>query len=357
MLASLLALAGCTRTASSPAPPDWDEPELPFQPSTFVAYRAPTSLHVDGRLDEGAWQQAPWTDPFVDSRGRDRPAPPLQTRAKMLWDDTYLYLAAKLEEPHVRAGFTTRDTSVWRENAFEIFIDPTGSTHNYYELQVNARETRWDLLLTKPYRDEGTPISAWDIRGLKKAVSVQGTLNDPSDEDEGWTVELAVPWDVLAEAAPGGQRPGDGDRWRFNLTRVQWSHTVEDGQYVQDSTDNWSAAWTPQEGGNFHQPERWGIVRFSDAEVGADAETAEVSANDRVTWALRRLYYRQQQFYEAHDRYATSLSQLETADISPNGVSFDPTLQATQSMYEITAVGTDGTTFHIRQDGKVWSTP
>ncbi|PSQ71219.1 MAG: carbohydrate-binding family 9-like protein, partial [Bacteroidetes bacterium QH_1_64_81] len=35
---------------------------------------------------------------------------------------------------------------------------------------------------------------------------------------------------------------------------------------------------------------------------------------------------------------------------------FDPTLQTTQTMYEITAPGENGTTVHIRHDGKVWTT-
>lgn len=356
LLCILLFFAGCTSERPSASSLDWEEPALSFHPRTYVVQRALEAPQVDGRLAEASWQEAAWTAPFVHNRGPDRPAPEFRTRAKMMWNDTYLYIGAELEEPHVRAEFVTRDTTVWRENALELFIDPTGDTHHYYEFQINARETIWDLMLTRPYRDGGRPLSAWDLRGLKRAVDVQGTLNDPSDEDEGWTVELALPWSVLKEAAPEQRRPQDGEQWRLNMTRMQWPASIVNGGYERDTTENTPIAWSPHGTRGFHTPERWGIVRFSQTEVGTAVDSVTVSPNAQVKWALRRLYYRQQQFHEANDRYATSLSQLGATDISIPDRSFEPTLQATQTMYEITAPGVNGTTVHLRQDGKTWTT-
>lgn len=352
----LLVVAGCVgdEAAGTTAADFADRP--PFNPRTYAVHRIASPPTIDGRLTDDGWQQAAWTAPFVNSRGRDEPAPPFQTRAKMMWDDDFLYVAAELEEPHVRASFTTRDTSVWRENAFELFIDPTGDTHNYYEYQINARETQWDLLLTKPYRDGGIPISAWDIRGLKKGVAVQGTLNDPSDTDDGWTVELALPWSVLAEAAPEAQPPRDGDQWRMNLTRMQWPATVSDGTYVRDTTSNDASAWSPQVDGGFHMPERWGIVEFVDTPVGTDADSVRIPRNERVKWALRRLYYRQRSYRDENGTYAPSLDALNAAEVSLREGAFEPSLTATQSLYEITAPGPNGTVVHIRHDGYVWTT-
>jgi len=346
-----LSVGPCLGTPGT-APPD----SLPFNPRTYAIQRAPTAPTIDGRLTDDAWTRASWTAPFVNSEGRDRPAPPFRTRAKLMWDDRYLYLAAELEEPDVRASFTTRDTTVWRENAFEVFIDPTGDTHHYYELQINARETQWDLLLTKPYRDGGVPISAWDLRGLKKGVAVQGTLNDPSDTDAGWTVELALPWSVLAEAAPNAEPPSDGDRWRLNLTRMQWPTSVVDGAYLRDTSSNDASAWSPQGPGTFHMPERWGIVEFSDAAVGTPSGSVPVRRIERIEWALRRLYYRQNAYEDEHGTYAASLRALDASSLSLDERAFSPTLQTTQSTYEITAPSGTGRTVHIRHDGTVWTT-
>ena len=56
---------------------------------------------------------------------------------------------------------------------------------------------------------------------------------DPKTIDRGWTVEIAIPWGVLAEAAGRPAPPDPGDRWRINFSRVQWTSTVEEGRYVK----------------------------------------------------------------------------------------------------------------------------
>ena len=359
---SLVVMVGCTEKdgpSSSPSAPDAED--LPFNPRTYVVPRPSTPIEVDGRLDEDSWAAAPWTADFVDIRGPDAPTPRFRTRAKMLWDDEALYVAARLEEPDVWARLTRRDTVVFYDNDFEVFIDPTGTTHNYYELEVNARETVWDLMLLKPYRDGGPALDAWDIRGLDVGVNVEGTLNDPSDADEGWTVEMALPWDVLEEAAPEERPPQVGEQWRLNFSRVQWPTTVVDGRYQKDvdtSTahpeDNW--VWSPQGAIDMHRPEHWGVVQFAEAPPEADTVDVRIRPTTRLKGALRRLYHRQRQYRAARGQYASSLGALSADDITLDGLSFAPTLQATSTMYEIAAPAPTGATVRIRQDGKVWVT-
>ena len=170
-------------------------------PKGYICCRATAPIRIDGRLDEDAWKLAPWTDDFVDIQGDARPQPRFRTRAKMLWDDSYFYVAAVLEEPHVWGTLTKHDSVIFQDNDFEIFIDPDGDNHEYYELEINALNTEWDLFLKKPYRDGGPAINEWEVPGLKKAVHVDGTLNNAKDTDKSWSVEFAIPWKVLAEYA------------------------------------------------------------------------------------------------------------------------------------------------------------
>ena len=224
-----------------------------IEPRTYVAHRTAGAIDIDGNLDEPSWQRADWTEPFVDIEGERQPVPSLQTRAKMLWDDEYLYIAADLEEPHVWATIAMRDATIYQENDFEVFIDPDGDTHQYYEFEINALGTEWDLLMIKPYRDGGPFIGAWDIAGLQTAVRVWGSINDPTDEDQGWSVEMAFPWDVLAEATHKKVPPMDGDQWRINFSRVQWALATDVGKYIKiegHSPDNW--VWSPQGLVNMH---------------------------------------------------------------------------------------------------------
>lgn len=336
--------------------------ELPFAPRHAICYRTAAPLTVDGKLDEPAWLAAPWSAPFVDIEGQKQPR--LNTRVKVLWDDSYLYFGAELEEPHLWATLEERDSVIFQDNDFEVFIDPDGDTHGYYELEINALGTVWDLFLVKPYRDGGPALHAWDIAGLQSAVDLRGTLNQPGDRDRGWTTEFAIPWKILLEAAPARARPKDGDRWRVNYSRVQWQLDAGAQGYTKRLSaaggkplpeDNW--VWSPQGAVNMHMPERWGFVQFSDAIAGTRVVSPVDDANERVKWALRRLYYRQRQHLAAHGRYAAALESLDAASIIVEGLVFGPTMEATEGLYEIRADGANGAVVRLRQDGRVWVTP
>jgi hypothetical protein len=341
--------------------PQVDFEALPFNPRRTVVYRTPTRLTIDGKLDEPAWRAAEPSTPFVDIEG-EIPVP-LRTRMRMLWDDERFYVAAELEEPDVWATLKERDSVIFRDNDFELFIDPDGDTHAYYELEVNAFGTPWDLMLIRPYRDGGPAVHAWDIAGLEVGVDIRGTLNQPGDKDEAWTVEIAMPWQILREAAAQHRAPRAGEQWRVNFSRVQWDTTPRDGVYVKHVNPatgrplpehNW--VWSPQGAINMHIPERWGFAQFSDVVAGAGVTPFVEDRNERVKWALRRLYYRQLKHRAANGRYADNLAPLEVSSISVDDLAFTPTLQATASLYELTAPGFDGATVHLRQDGRTWVT-
>jgi hypothetical protein len=269
-----------------------------FSPRNYVVHKTGNSILIDGELNEPDWNAAMWTDTFLDIQGNAAPEPFYQTRAKMLWDEHYFYYTANLKDTHVWATLTERDAVIFMDNNFEIFMDPDGDTHNYYELEINALGTYWDLLLTKPYRNGGRAVNAWDIKGLKIGVSVNGSVNNPSDTDEGWTLEVAIPWKVLMETVPGNL-PSNGDQWKLNFSRVQWHTDIVDGEYVKRTNpetsehlpeENWS--WSPQGLINMHYPEMWGTIQFSDEPAGTHV-FFEHSAVEDYKWLLRALYYRQ----------------------------------------------------------------
>ncbi len=249
-IAMMLVLAGAT---SQPAR---DEPPM------YACARAVRAINVDGALDDVAWKSAPWTEEFVDIVGSHGKQPPaLRTRAKLLWDEANLYVAAELTDPRVAATIRQRDEQLFREQAFEVFIDPGGEGKDYLELQINPLNTACDLSMDKPYRDKGTANVAFNLAGLRSAVRVKGTVNEPSDVDEGWTVELAIPWVALkALSADTVAPPGGAERWRVNLARMRASEPAQDagGKVRRDMS-----VWAAQGAVNMHLPERWGQVEFA----------------------------------------------------------------------------------------------
>lgn len=230
---------------------------------SYDCHKIDHPLNINGKMDDAAWLSAPWTDDFIDIEGTAKPKPRFQTRVKMLWDDQYFYIAATLEEPHVWATLTKHDSIIFHDNDFEVFMDPAGTGLNYYEFEINALNTSWDLILDKPYRLGGKANNNWDIPGLKTAIHVDGSLNDAADTDKGWTVEIAFPWKALAQYATKPSPPQAGDIWRLNLSRVEWQDNIVGGKYQivpKSKEDNW--VWSPQGEINMHIPERWGKVRF-----------------------------------------------------------------------------------------------
>jgi len=141
-----------------------------------VAYKTePGSIVVDGKLTEEAWDEVGWTPDFADIRGRYHdPQPWYQTRAKIRWDDTFMYFGAYFEETEVWAFMTEHDSMVYLDNAFGVFFDPSGSHHYYKEYQINALLTDWDLELDRPYLDNGTADSSWETEPKMKAVFLEG---------------------------------------------------------------------------------------------------------------------------------------------------------------------------------------
>ena len=91
---------------------------------------------------------------------------------------------------------------IFHDNDFEVFLDPDGDHADYLELEVNALGTPWDLRLAYPYRAGGGELP-YTVEGLRVGVHVDGTLNDPSDEDRGWSVTLAWPWEEPPGVVPG----------------------------------------------------------------------------------------------------------------------------------------------------------
>ena len=283
-------------------------PQIPWAPQTYACPRVEGAIELDGKLDDAAWANVPWTRAFIDIQGEARPTPRLTTRVKMLWDDEHFYVAADLEEPHLQASLTRRDSYIFHDdNDFEIFLDPNADTAGYMELEVNAFGTEWDLILERAYRDGGPARDDWNMPGVRTVTWHDGTINDPSDEDRGWSLEIAIPFADLAEDAGMPCPPRPGDQWRLNFSRVQWTWDVVDGAYVQRRDpatgekvpeDNW--VWSEQGLINMHYPEMWGVVEFRGADD--DGAPVEISEADLARDRLRQLYYLQKGWWEVQRR-------------------------------------------------------
>lgn len=223
----------------------------------YKAQKINTFIVIDGNINKEIWRNAKWSKRFVDMVTGE--AGMYNTQTAILWNDEHLYIAFTAEEPFVEARQTERDSIVFLESDLELFIDGGDC---YYELEVNAANTIYEVFFiwknayTKGSRFDipkfdvhhpqaytfggdydrsgatfwkGThprgirwAFTNFDIPGLQTATTVDGTLNDNSDVDRGWNLEIAIPWRSLQLLANGKTiPPSHGDMWNMFLGRFQ----------------------------------------------------------------------------------------------------------------------------------------
>jgi hypothetical protein len=264
-----------------------DEKHIPH----YTAYRVREPIRVDGQLDEKSWRHASRSPRFVDLIS-GKPAL-YDTRAAVVWDDQFLYVAFWVEEPNVAATLTERDSPIYKNNDVEVFI---AGTDSYYEFEVNALNTIYEAFFiwedayeaggystvpefsrsnpkvrafngvgfTKHPRGRRVGSWAWDFPGLRTAVHVEGTLNNAQDKDRGWTVELAFPWQGMRWLARSDRRPlppREGDVWRLDFSRFN--------QYKAPAPETDSGGWAWSQHGiwDSHIPECFAYIHFSTTDL------------------------------------------------------------------------------------------
>ena len=321
------------------------------QARSYMCYKTSNPINIDGVLSDSEWGDVDWSEYFVDIEGDKKPLPTYKTHVKMAWNEDYFYVVAELEEPHVWAKLKQRDTVIFYDNDFEVFIDPQGDNHRYYEFEMNALNTIWDLMLAKPYRDGAPAINAWDIKGLKSATAIYGTINDSSDKDEKWTLEIAFPWEVLKECAPEQRKPKNGEQWRVNFSRVNWDVKADKGTYLKCidpetgktfPEHNW--VWSPQGVIAMHQPETWGYVQFSTTKAGEGSVVFKMDEDYPLKRELIKLYKQQKQYCSEKGSYQKELK-------SPFAIQ----VEVTKKQFIIYAKGKTGKTWYIDHESKIWS--
>lgn len=212
---------------------------------TYTVFRTPAPIEIDGIPDEPAWKAAEVIEQFVDNFTGEVRAP--ETKARILYDDRFLYFAFECRDDNLWATFRNRDEHLWTEEVVEVFLQADPNHPNYIELEVNPLNTMLDIYLLdirKPLKYE-----SWNSADLKWAVALDGTV-DGEPGDRGWSCEIALPLDDVVTAPNIPPRPGD--RWRMNLYRVEQKPEPQ------------GLAWAPTLKRDFHVPERFGEISFAE---------------------------------------------------------------------------------------------
>ncbi len=180
---------------------------------------------IDGRLDEAVWKEAVRLEPLYEYNTIGQRVDLADIR--MVWDPECLYVAYAVRDQDLYANERERDAILCRADVVELFLKPpVRDRYEYelYEFEFNLWGAIWDIHFAG-YGGDGssavTRFSAPFNPDVRVAVQTQGTINDWSDVDEGYVVEVAIPWAAFARSVPEGVRAGDV--WRFNAAGYDFS--------------------------------------------------------------------------------------------------------------------------------------
>ncbi len=332
MINSIIGIRGGGNPMSemSPFQPHWD-----LYPKVYVAPKISYPLidNLDGDLSKEIWKNIPFSDLFDDIRGKkdapsdSRPTLACKTRFKAVWDDTHMYIGAILESDfETQAHFHKHNSPIFQKDSdFEVFVDPFGSNHHYKELEVNAINTVWNLMLNKPYDDGGEEYSGriakpgdekyFEVYRQKTATKiVRGRLNDENGSAT-WSIEVALSYkDLLAHTEQDNDgnftTPNTGDAMRINFSRVEKQGEINwtwQPQIVWDPENHRYSGFV-----QMHLPDAWGYMVFGDEQQSIDGENKvprDPSWPGRL--AAMNVYYAQKHYKNKHKRYADSIEELQ----------------------------------------------
>lgn len=128
------------------------------------------------------------------------------------WDDTYFYLAFRIDSPDVQATHTQPGSDLMGDDSVEFYIE----TDNKHSMTISP--TCFSMGVSAA---GGSHFQVGSDKGVlnltpayiyKYGATVQGTINNPDDIDMGYNIEMAVPWHLLKVKGPSL-----GDMMSFNV--------------------------------------------------------------------------------------------------------------------------------------------
>ncbi len=185
---------------------------LPIERQATAVAAPQQTPEIDGALGESAWDRPPAL--LVESLDGE-PYPGAPTEVWFAWDAEHLYVAGRLPDEDLWTTYERQDDPLYKQEAFEVFVAGDRSGTRYLEYQVSARGITFDARFPAYRRGD----EAWDSR-WSTATQIDGTLNDASDRDRGWTVEVAIPWSELCAETTVPCTPLAGSTLRVNVFRL-----------------------------------------------------------------------------------------------------------------------------------------
>jgi predicted TIM-barrel fold metal-dependent hydrolase len=207
---------------------------------------ATEDFEVTGTGSAGAWQKARW----VPLHRRSAAGHPYETRIKVLYSRTGLYVLLDAADKKITATMTEDFQDLWKEDVFEVFLWPDERDSVYFEYEISPLNFELPILVPnlhgrflgwRPWHYEGK-------RKTRKATTAVGGPLKSGAEVSGWKAEVFIPYELLSPLRQ--VPPSPGTRWRANFYRMD---------YDNGKTISWDWA---RVGPSFHEFQKFGTLVF-----------------------------------------------------------------------------------------------
>ncbi|MBK8502618.1 MAG: carbohydrate-binding family 9-like protein [Saprospiraceae bacterium] len=222
----------------------------------FTVAKASTPILVDGKSNEAAWSktESRALDYFY---GVEKATDRQQTDFRMLWDDEYLYAFFDCKDQYLTSFEKNRDGRPYMDDCAELFLIPApDSLEMHFGFELNLYKASNDFIyLENIYQGKKGSVYSYDP-DFKVEVTFDGTINDHSDIDTGWTMEMAIPL-KLFKGMEMFSPVQAGNQWAFLALR-QERNDPEPGRRLCSTI-------FPVYGiENVHHARRFGLMEFVD---------------------------------------------------------------------------------------------
>lgn len=189
-------------------------------PTVFHVAKATGPIKIDGLLDEKDWQQTE-VRTFNFYYNNEKPTDQQLTKFRMLWDEQHLYVSFACEDNYITARETARDGRPFLDDCAEIFLIPVAdSLHMHYAFEINLNKAIGDFIFFDNfYKKQSAALRSYNPE-FDVEVFINGTVNDNSDVDKGWNMEIALPI-KLFRGMDKFSPVKEGNKWAFLALRQE----------------------------------------------------------------------------------------------------------------------------------------
>ncbi len=212
---------------------------------------------IDGKMDEAVWKKA--ESKSLDYFYRvDESSDAQNSVFKMVWDEQNIYVFYEFEDKFLTARETNPDGEPYNDDCAELFIIPApDSLDSHIGFEVNIYKATNDFVyFNNYYQDKPYVFKAFNP-DHQAETTYNGTLNDNSDEDIGWTLELAIGINTFRNLR-AKLIPKDGVRWAFQVIRQDRN----DAEGSRRSSATLFPVYDISK--SVHQANRFGLMEFVD---------------------------------------------------------------------------------------------